>query len=139
PIPGAAIVALFVGLGLAILTIVKPGWARVTAPLYALAEGFVVGAISHFYAVEYDGIVLQAVGLTVGVFVIMLGLFATGRIVVTERLRLGVIAATFSVVLVYVFSAIVRLFGGDVGFINDSGTFGIVFSLVVVGIASMNL
>lgn len=138
-IPGAAIVALFVGLGLAILTIVKPGWARVTAPLYALAEGFVVGAISHFYAVEYDGIVLQAVGLTVGVFLIMLGLFATGRIVVTERLRLGVIAATFSVVLVYVFSAIVRLFGGDIGFINDSGAFGIIFSLVVVGIASMNL
>ncbi len=82
---------------------------------------------------------LQAVGLTLAVFAIMLGLFATGRIVVTEKLRLGIVAATGAVLMVYVFSMVVRLFGGDVGFIHDGGSFGILFSLVVVGIASMNL
>jgi len=138
-VPGVMIAALFVGLGLAMLTIFKPAWARVTAPMYALAEGLVVGAISHLYAVSYQGIVLQAVGLTIAVFTILLGLFATGRIRVTEKLRLGVIAATGAVLFVYVASMVVNLFGGDIGLIHDAGPMGILFSLVVVGIASMNL
>src|SRR5437867_1579934 len=78
-------------------------------------------------------------GVASAVFLIMLGLFAAGRIVVTEKLRLGIITATGAVLVVYVLSAVVRLFGGDVGFIHDGGSFGILFSLVVVGIASMNL
>ncbi|MGI8663191.1 MAG: Bax inhibitor-1/YccA family protein [Acidimicrobiales bacterium] len=138
-IPGLVIGALILSIGLAIATVLKPTWARVTAPLYAIADGFVVGCISHLYAADTSGIVLQAIGLTLGVFLIMLTLFATGRIVVTEKLRMGIVAATGAIFVVYMLSIVAHLFGGDIGFIHDSGSFGIIFSLIVVGIASMNL
>jgi uncharacterized YccA/Bax inhibitor family protein len=138
-IPGLVIGALLVALGIAFLTIFKPAWARFTAPAYALAEGLVVGAISHVYAIDYDGIVLQAVGLTIAVFLVMLGLFATGRIKVTDKMRIAVVSATIAVAAVYFVSIMVNAFGGDIGLIHDSGPMGIIFSLVVVGIASMNL
>jgi uncharacterized YccA/Bax inhibitor family protein len=138
-LPGFLIPALLVALGLAILTIFKPAWARVTAPLYAIGEGLVVGAISRMYDASYDGIVLQAIGLTIAVFLIMLGLFASGRIRVTEKLRIGIIASTGAVMLVYVVGLVAQLFGGEVSFINSPSAFGIIFSLVVVGIASANL
>lgn len=138
-IPPWVIVTVFVGLGLALLSFFKPTWARVTAPLYAVAEGVFVGAISKAYEAQYDGIVLQAVGLTIGVFAVMLVLYATGRIRVTPRFRLGVIAATGGVMIVYLVSLVIGLFGGGVPLIHDAGVVGIGFSLVVVVIAALNL
>ena len=138
-VPVLLIPALLVGLGFAIATIFRPRWARVTSPIYALAEGLVVGIISHLYEAEFTGIVLQAVGLTVAVFLFMLVMFATGRIRVTDKMRVMIIASTGAIFAVYLLSMVARLFGGDVPFIHDSGTFGIVFSLLVVGVASMNL
>lgn len=138
-LPAWIILAAIAGFGLAILTIFKPKLARITAPLYAAAQGVFVGAISKLYEVQFQGIVLQAVGLTVGVFVMMLVLYATGTIKVTDRLRKGIFAATGAVVLVYLASFVARLFGSDIPMIHDSGLMGIGFSLVVVGIASSNL
>lgn len=128
-----------VGLVLAIVTIVKPKLARVTGPLYAVAEGLLVGAISHLYEARYEGIVLQAVGLTIGVFVMMLVLYATRTIRVTDKLRTGIIAATGAVMLVYLVSIVLRMFGSGVPMIHEAGPIGIGFSLIVVGIASFNL
>lgn len=138
-IPPWVIIAVFVGLGFALVSFFKPTWARVTAPLYAVAEGIFVGAISKAYEAEFDGIVLQAVALTIGVFSVMLVLYATGRIRVTPRFRLGVIAATGAVFLIYMVSFIISLFGGGVPYIHDNGLVGIGFSLVVVVIAALNL
>ncbi|QXC61658.1 Bax inhibitor-1/YccA family protein [Aquihabitans sp. G128] len=137
--PGWIFALLFVGLGLAIVTIMKPKIARITAALYSVAQGIVVGAISHVYEAQYDGIVLQAVGLTVGVFTMMLVLYATGTIRVTDKLRKGIFAATGAVAIVYLATLVLRIFGADVPFIHDSGPVGILFSLVVVGIAASNL
>jgi uncharacterized YccA/Bax inhibitor family protein len=137
--PGWIWIAALVGFGIAILTVFKPAWARITGPLYAVVEGVVLGAISHLYEVAFDGIVLQAIGLTLGVFAIMLFLFTTRLIRVTNKLRMGIIVATGAVVLVYLVDIILRLFGVDVPFIHEGGTFGILFSLVVVGIAAFNL
>ncbi|HMJ77950.1 MAG TPA: Bax inhibitor-1/YccA family protein [Iamia sp.] len=138
-IPPWMIGAVLLGFVLVIATYFKPAWARVTAPLYAVAEGLFVGAISKFYEVRFEGIVLQAVGLTIGVFVIMLVLYATGRIRVTPRFRLGIIAATGGIMLIYVATAVMRLFGGDMPYIHGAGPVGIGFSLVVVVIAALNL
>jgi uncharacterized YccA/Bax inhibitor family protein len=138
-IPAWVIGALFVGLGLVIVTFFKPMWARVTAPIYAVAEGLLIGAISKVYEVRFEGIVLQAVGLTIGVFTMMLVLYATGRIRVTPRLRLGIIAATGGIALIYLATWVMRLFGGDMPFIHGTGGVGIAFSLVVVVIAALNL
>ena len=138
-IPAWLMLGWVVGLVLAIVTILKPNLARITAPLYAAAQGLLVGGISHIYEVQFDGIVLQAIGLTVGIFLIMLTLFATGRIKVTEKLRMGIIASTGAIFLVYMVSIVLRIFGADIPFIHDAGPVGIIFSLLVVGIASMNL
>jgi len=137
--PGWILIALLGGLGTAVLTIFKPKLARFTAPIYAALEGLVLGSISHVYEAEWKGIVLQAVGLTVGVFLAMLFLYATRIIKVTDKLRMGVFAATGAIALVYVLDLVVRLFGGDIGFIHSAGGLGIAFSLIVVGVAAFNL
>src|SRR6476659_7540091 len=48
----------------ALVTIVKKEWAPVTAPLYALLEGLVLGSLSAMYEARFHGIAIQAVGLT---------------------------------------------------------------------------
>jgi len=137
--PGWLLPVMLVGLGIAILTIFKPKLARFTAPVYALVEGLVLGALSHLYNLQFDGIVVQAVGLTLGVFALMLGLYATRVIKVTDKLRMGIVVATGAVMLVYLVSLVARLFGADLPFIHDTGPVGILFSLAVVAIASFNL
>ena len=131
----AAVAALIVG----IVTWAKPRLARFTAPLYAVLEGLFVGAFSRAYEFQFDGIVLQAAALTIGVFAVMLFVYAARIIKVTDNLRTGIVAATGAVVLVYVVTLALRLFGADVPFIHDSGPIGILFSLFVVGLAALNL
>ncbi len=131
--------AIIVGFVLAMAAFFRPPWARVLGPLYAVVEGLVVGAVSRFYEEQFEGIVLQAVGLTMAVFLVMLVLYATGRIRVTPRFRQGIIAATGAILLVYVATAVMHLFGGNMPFIHDAGPVGIGFSLVVVTIAALNL
>ncbi len=138
-LPGWLLIALFGGLGIAMLTIFKPNLSPYTSPAYAVVQGLVVGAISAVYNAAFTGIVLQAVGLTIGVFAVMLALFALRIIKVTEKLRAGIMMATGAVFLVYIASFVMRLFGADVPFIHDTGLIGIGFSLAVVAIASMNL
>src|SRR3954452_15928433 len=137
--PGWVLLAMFAGLGIAIVTIFKPQAARITAPLYAVAEGLVLGAISAVFEVRYDGIVLQAVLLTGGVFLLMLGLYTKRIVKVDDRMRRGIIVATGGVLLTYVATFVLRLFGADVPMIHEAGPVGILFSLAVVGIASANL
>ena len=137
--PGWILPGLLVGLGIALLTIFRPRLSPVTAPLYALVEGLVVGAISAVYNVQFDGIVLQAVMLTGAVFAIMLGLYTSRRVRVTDRMRKVVVVATLAVMAVYGVTLLLRLFGSDVPMIHESGPIGILFSLAVVGIASFNL
>lgn len=138
-IPGWLLLGVLGGFGIAILTIFKPKLSPYTAPAYAAVEGLVLGAISAVYNARYEGIVVQAVMLTAAVFVIMLGLYSSRTVRVTDRLRKGVIAATLAVMAVYLVSIVMRLFGAEVPMIHDNGPVGILFSLAVVGIASFNL
>jgi uncharacterized YccA/Bax inhibitor family protein len=138
-VPGWLIPAMLVGFGIAILTVFKPRMARITAPLYAAAEGLLLGAISAIFEVRYDGIVLQAVLLTGGVFALMLVLYSKRIVKVDDRMRRGIIAATGAVLVVYLASWVLRIFGSDIPMIHEAGPVGILFSLVVVGIASANL
>jgi uncharacterized YccA/Bax inhibitor family protein len=131
--------ALIAVIALLIVTMVRPQLVRVTAPLYALAEGVLVGAISKIYADFYDGIILQAIMATFAVFVAMLFLYANRIIKVTQRLRSTIILATAGVFLFYVTSLILSLFGVDIPFIWDGGPLSILLSVVIVGIAAFNL
>lgn len=137
--PGWLILALLGGFGVAILTIFKPHLARFTAPIYAGVQGLVLGAISAVYNFAFDGIVLQAVGLTMGVLALMVILYATRTIQVTDKLRTGIVAATGAIAIMYLVTMVIGFFGGGVPFIHESGTLGILFSLAVVGVAAFNL
>jgi uncharacterized YccA/Bax inhibitor family protein len=98
-----------------------------------------MGAISAVFESMYPGIVIQAVGLSIGVLAVMLFVYGTRIIRATERFKIGVVAATGAVCLVYLVDLVLSLFGVRMPFIHESGTFGIIFSLVVVVIAALNL
>ncbi len=134
-IAGFSIVALIA----AIVTVFKPTWAMITGPIYALAQGFVLGAVSQTYNAQFNGIVVQAIGLTGAIFFVSLWAFWLGLIKVTNKFRIGVVIATLGVGLYYLIAFILSLFGVTAPLIFDTGTFGIVFSVVVVFIATLNL
>jgi uncharacterized YccA/Bax inhibitor family protein len=138
-LPGWVFPVVLGALGVAMVTIFKPALARFTAPLYALLEGAFLGAISGLYNTAYDGIVVQAVGLTIGVFAVMLFLYGTHIIKVTDKLRMGIIAATGAVLLMYVVNMVLSLFDASVPFLHDTGALGIGISLLIVGVAAFNL
>ena len=104
-----------------------------------MLEGLVAGALSAAYETAFDGIVLQAVVLTVAIAVALLVAFATGRIRVTERFRLVVVSATFAILVVYLFDLVARLFGYSIPFIHSAGALGILFGLGVCVVAALNL
>jgi uncharacterized YccA/Bax inhibitor family protein len=137
--PGWLFPVALVAFGVAMVTCFKPQLARFTAPVYALLQGAFLGALSGVYNAAYDGIVLQAVSLTIGVFVVMLFLFATRIIKVTDRLRMGIIAATGAILLMYLVNLVLSLFDASVPFLHDSSALGILISLVIVGVAAFNL
>ena len=96
--PETAVLPLMIGaIGgfiVALVTIFKKEWAPVTAPLYALLEGLVLGSVSAMYEARFHGIAIQAVGLTFGTLVVLLLAYRAGVIRATEKFKLGVIAAT---------------------------------------------
>lgn len=138
--PGWALLVMLASVGVGILTAFKPKLARFTGPIYALGMGAVAGAISAVYNAQWDGIVGQALALTAGVFVMMLFLFATRIIRVTDKLRTMIVAATGAIMLVYLVSIGANLiFNASLPFLHDSGPIGILISLVIVGVAAFNL
>ena len=127
------------GLVTALVTIFKRSWAPMTAPLYALLEGFALGGISAFFERSYHGIAIQAVGLTFGVLFVMLFAYKTGVIRATERFKLGVIAATGGIAVFYLVVMVLGFFHVNVGILYGGSWWAIAFSLFVVVIAALNL
>jgi len=128
------------GFVLALVTIFKKTWAPITAPLYAGAEGVFIGAASALFEARYPGIVVQAVALTFGTLAALLMAYRSGLIRATENFKLGVVAATGGIAVLYLVNIGMRLFGLEgIGFIHDSGWLGIGFSGFVVVVAALNL
>ena len=91
------------------------------------------------YADLYDGIVLQAVGLTFGTFLSLLLAYRSGLIRVTDKMRWGIVAATGGVFFLYLLSWIMGFFTVGIPVLHSSGWVGIGFSLLVVVVAALNL
>jgi len=127
------------GFILALVTAFKRTWAPVTAPLYALAEGALLGAVSAIFEARYPGIAFAAAGCTFGTLAGLLLAYQTGFIRATENFKLGVFAATAGIMLFYLVSMVLNLFGIQVPYVHESGLIGIGFSLFVVVIAALNL
>jgi len=132
-------VGAFGGFIVALVTIFKPAWAGVTAPIYALLEGLFIGGLSSIAEAQYPGIVIQAVGLTFGTCLALLLAYKSGLIRATEGFKRGIVAATGGICLFYLATLILGLFGVQVPLVYGSGPVGIIFSLFVVTIAALNL
>jgi uncharacterized YccA/Bax inhibitor family protein len=145
PATGASIVTkwmLIGGIGgfvAALVTVFKKTWANITTPIYAVLEGLFLGGISAYFEAQFQGIVIQAVGLTFGTLFAMLFAYKTGMIKVTKKFRMGVVAATGGIFIMYLVSFVLSLFGVNVGFLHNSSILSIIISLVVIIIAAMNL
>ncbi len=127
------------GFIVALVTIFKKTWSPYTAPLYALLEGFLLGGLSAMMEVRFPGIVMQAVSLTFGTLAALLLAYRSGLIRATENFKLGVVAATGGIALLYIVNMVMGMFGHPIGFIHNSSAFGIAFSVFVVIVAALNL
>ncbi|MBI3404239.1 MAG: Bax inhibitor-1/YccA family protein [Acidobacteria bacterium] len=127
------------GFVLALVTIFKNEWAPFTAPVYAVLEGLLLGGLSAFFELRFHGIVIQAVGLTFGTMAALLLAYKSGIIRATENFKLGVVAATGGIALLYFSTMILGFFGIQIPQIYESGAIGIGFSAFVVVIAALNL
>lgn len=122
-----------------LVSVFKPQYSNITAPLYAALEGLFIGGISAMYAAMFNGIIFQAVTITMAILFMMLFLYKTGIIKVTKSFRTGVIMATGAVALVYIVSLVLGMFGIQIPYLHQGGMIGIGISLVIIGIASLNL
>jgi uncharacterized YccA/Bax inhibitor family protein len=133
------IVGAFGGLIVGLVTSFKKEWSPVTAPIYALLEGLVLGGLSAVFNMRYPGIAMQAVGLTFGTLFVLLLAYRSGLIKVTQKFRLGVVAATGGIFLFYMLEMLLSFFGINFTTVNGANPIGIIFSLFVVGVAALNL
>jgi uncharacterized YccA/Bax inhibitor family protein len=122
-----------------LVTVFRPQNSGISAPIYAVFEGLLLGGISAIFESMYTGIVMRAVALTLAVFAAMLFFYRSGIIKVTQKFMMGVFAATMGIALVYLVSFIAGFFGANLGFLYGNSNFSIGFSLLVVGIAALNL
>jgi uncharacterized YccA/Bax inhibitor family protein len=134
-----ALIGVIGGLIFAFATIFKKTWAPVTAPIYALLEGLVLGSVSAILELRFPGIAIEAVSLTFGTMVALLLVYRSGLIRVTEKFRIGVISATGGIMLFYLAQMVLGFFGVHLTTVNGSGAIGIAFSVFVVIVASLNL
>ncbi len=123
----------------ALITTFKKEWAAFTAPAYALLEGLALGGISSMLELRFPGIAIQSVSLTFGTLLVLLLAYRSGLIPVTQKFRMGIVAATGAIMLFYVLQLVLGFFGVHFTSINGSGPIGIGFSLIIVGIAALNL
>ena len=141
--PGrAGTLAIIGGIGgfiMAMVTVFRPKSSPITAPIYAILEGLLLGALSAMINASYPGVAFQAVLLTIGTLFTMLFLYRSGRIRATPKFRRGVMMATGAVFFAYMISWIMGLLGMPVGFMHSSGPLGIVINLVIIVIAALNL
>ena len=139
--PGLIIGCGIGGFIIAIITVFKKEWAPITVPIYAILEGGLLGGVSFMYNSLYDGIVTNAIFLTVGILLSLLTAYRSGYIKATENFKLGVFAATGGIAIVYLINFIMSFFGSGMGVmqIDNASPMSIGFSAIVVIIAALNL
>jgi uncharacterized YccA/Bax inhibitor family protein len=103
-------------------------------------QGLFIGGFSLIMEQRFPGLVLQAVMLTFGVMFALLAAYQSRIIRPSQTFKSVIVGATFGIMVVYLVSMVLQLFfHTGISMINDSGPIGIIFSLVVVGIAALNL
>ena len=115
----------------------KPSALLVT--LYAAVQGILVGSISFLFSDTYQGIIAHAILFTICITLGMLFLFATRLVTVTKKLYSIILISTVGVLFFYVASFIISLFSSSFADFVYTGTSGVIFALIIVIIAALNL
>ncbi len=127
-----------IGFVVAMITSFKPTAAPITAPIYAFIEGLFLGVISAMYNAKFQGIVFNAVAVTILVFFVMLFIYRTGIIRVTRGLAVGIFSATAAIAILYFGSFILSVFGVSTAYLTSSSPLSIGISVVVCAVAAFN-
>lgn len=139
--PRSFTVALGAGLLALALSFVISLRGRVSPPLiavFAVLEGLLVGGVSRYYETAFSGIVLQALLGTALVFVAMLVAYRSGRLRATPRMARIVFGALLGVILLGLTDLVIRATtGSHLPVINDATPLGILFSIGVLIVASL--
>ncbi len=136
---GLSIFGFIGGIIMYFAIIFKKDWCPVSTPIYALLEGLLLGGLSFMIEQSYPGIAIQAVLLTFGTLFAMLMAYSSGLIKVTEKFKWGMMAAMGAISITYLINFVMGFFGMSVPFLHDAGPIGIGISLVIVGVAALNL
>lgn len=113
--------------------------AHIWGSIFSMCAGFVAGAVSYRYGGMLDGVITQAILITFSIFFVMLTLYKTGTIQVTEKFRSIVTVAVASIMVVYIIEFALGFFGINIPYLHDSSPIGIGISLVIIGVAALNL
>jgi len=132
-------IGLIGGLITAIILVFKKNLAPYLAVIYAGFEGLAMGGLSALMNAAYPGIVIQALLLTFGICFGLLLIYTLRIIKPTENFKLMVGAATGGIAFFYLISFVLSFFSIRVPLIHDNSLWGILFSLFVVVVASLNL
>ena len=112
---------------------------KIFVPVYAVCEGLFLGGISAVFNAAYPGIVIQAVLATFAAMFTMLALYRLRVIQCTDKFRSVIYISTISIAVLYLIQWIASFFHYSIPAIFGAGTIGIGFSVIVVGIAALNL
>ena len=132
---------LIIGLISILIMSFKKSWSPYLAPVYAAAEGVLLGALSMFFEAMFPGIVMQAVAITMGIFALMLVLYKTNVLRATPMFTKVIYIATAGVGVFYLLMMVLNLFGvhGLSSFYAGSSPMSIGLSVLIAGIAAFNL
>jgi uncharacterized YccA/Bax inhibitor family protein len=138
-IPGGFWLASFAAFFVGIFIAVNPGRAALLGVVYAVLEGFCLGAISAAFDAQTDGIVAAAILSTVAVFVVALFLYVTRIVKPTQKLAFAVIVGIGGLSLLYLFVWVLSIFDWGFLYSDQFHTVGIVVTLIAVILAALSL
>ena len=138
-IPGGFWLASFGAFLLGIFIVVQPRRAALLGVLYALCEGFCLGAISAMFDAQTDGIVGAAILSTACVFLVSLVLYVTRIVKPTQKLAFAVIAGMGGLALLYFFVFILSIFDWGWLYSDSFRSIGVAVTLIAIVLAALSL
>lgn len=132
-------IALVVGLITGLTGAFVPKWTKYLAPIYAFAQGAFLAALSLIFEAKFPGIAVQAISGTFLAFLVMLFLYRVGAIKATAKFRATIMTALITIVILYLINLAGTFFNFQIPFISSSSPMGILFSMIVITVASLSL
>jgi uncharacterized YccA/Bax inhibitor family protein len=138
-IPGGFWLASFGALFLGIFIAVQPRRAALLGVLYAVCEGFCLGAISAMFDAQTEGIVGAAILSTACVFLVALVLYMTRIVKPSRKMAFAVIAGLGGLSLLYFFVFILSIFDWGWLYSDSFRTVGVIVTLFAIVLAALSL